>query len=95
MRLHVLFHVGLLGEGSATDDALERLLSSVTADRKHSELSRDFNCEAHKNNLSLSLSLFTAADSPPNVLLQVKVFGKDLVTVAALQLGPFSFQLLC
>lgn len=45
--------------------------------------------------MKLSLSVFTAADSPPNVLLQVKVLGKDLVTVAALQLGPFTFQLLC
>lgn len=31
VRLHMLFHVGLLCEGSAADDALEGLLSGVTA----------------------------------------------------------------
>lgn len=31
VRLHVLFHVGLLRKGSAADDALEGLLSGVTA----------------------------------------------------------------
>ncbi len=32
--LHVFLHVGLLGKGSATDDALKRFLSCVTAGRK-------------------------------------------------------------
>lgn len=32
VRLHVLLHVGLLGEGSATYDALERLLARMTAE---------------------------------------------------------------
>lgn len=31
VRLHVLLHVGLLGESSAAYDALERLLACVTA----------------------------------------------------------------
>lgn len=31
VRLHVLFHVGLLSEGSAAYNALERLLARVTA----------------------------------------------------------------
>lgn len=31
VRLHVLLHVGFLGEGSAAHDALERLLARMTA----------------------------------------------------------------
>lgn len=87
MRLHVLFHVGLLREGSAADDALERLLSGVTAQRP------GFSHDAVADNKSLSSP--AAADSPPDVLLQVKVFGKGLDAVVALQFGPFAFQLLC
>lgn len=87
MRLHVLFHVGLLREGSAADDALERLLSGVTAQRP------EFRHDSTPTNKSLSSP--AAADSPPDVLLQVKVFGKGLDAVVALQFGPFTFQLLC
>lgn len=85
MRLHVLFHVGLLCEGPAADDALERLLSGVTAQRP--ELSHDWTTRVSPPP--------AAADSPPDVLLQVKVFGKGLDAVVALQFGPFTFQLLC
>lgn len=36
-----------------------------------------------------------ASNSPPNVLLKIKVFGEDLVAEITLQLRTFSFQLLC
>lgn len=35
MGLHVLLHIGLLGKGSATHDALEGLLACVTEGRRH------------------------------------------------------------
>lgn len=35
MGLHVFLHIGLLGEGSATHDALEGLLTCVTECRRH------------------------------------------------------------
>lgn len=35
MGLHVLLHIGLLGKGSATYNALEGLLTCVTEGRRH------------------------------------------------------------
>ena len=40
MGLHVLLHIGLLGKGSATHDALEGLLACVTEGRRHCISSR-------------------------------------------------------
>lgn len=40
-------------------------------------------------------SAILASDSPPNVLLKIKVFREDFVTEITLELWTFSFQLLC
>lgn len=40
--LHVLLHVGLLGEGSATYDALERLLARMTTNKKKNQTPKQY-----------------------------------------------------
>lgn len=87
--LHVFLHVGLLGKGSATDDALKRFLSCVTGGKKKKVTSDNFSCGLNR------IIFFMASDSPSNMLLKVKVLGEDFVTVITLKLWTFSFQLLC
>lgn len=90
MRLHVLLHVGLLREGPAADDALEGLLPGVTAVRGQKERVEGSTPTRGRSSLPAR-----PPDSPPDVLLQVEVFGKGLDAVVALEFGAFTFQRLC
>lgn len=97
VRLHVFLYVGLLGEGSAADDALKRFLSCVTGNHGF-RLGRKAWTVSQLSGTRTGVSQILAVrpvNSPPDVLLKVKVFREDFVTVITLQLRTFPFQLLC
>lgn len=97
VRLHVLLHVGFLGESSAADDTLEGFLTRVTV-RRHTHTRNIKTQQTGPGSGFKSWCDDTTAEQmflPPDVLLQVKIFTENFITEVTLQFLSFRFHLPC